>query len=177
MASKQGTTARLKTVGIYPLTVNYSLSVEDAVKLGQYHGTNRRINSKTFRSLRRGAADIVMEVTEMVVQLPEPVTCITTEEVLSEFYLRGSRPAELRELLAFHRKYPDIQIEADMVTVVALGSFYYSKKKQPYAPCLRWFSGGRRSLDLEIHRDEWCSLYLPPPIAELTVYCFAAVRK
>ena len=99
---------------IYPVSVDYSMSLGQMIALGKYDWTNSEVSSKHFPVNRRGTAkaDIVL------VQFDH---AMKSEDVLRELDAQGLRPAELPELLAFGATYPEKQGE---FPVVALGSVW-----------------------------------------------------
>jgi len=139
----------------YPLSVDYDLSVENAVKLGQYNWTNGDITGKNFPTTRTGKVEVVVELIRF--------NCaISTKDAQRELDQRGYRPAELHELLAFGEKYPELQRQ---FPIVALGSVWRGRRGYRYVPCLDG-DGSERSLDLDWIGGDWYE-----------VYRFAAVRK
>ncbi len=121
----------------YPVTVNYALSAEDAVKAGKYDWTNNNITSKNFPSKRKGT-------TEAEIVFVHFNREIESDDVLRELDKQGLRPAELPEGLAFGAKYPDIQRE---FPVVILGSVWRAPYGRRYCACLGG-GGSRRYLFL-----------------------------
>lgn len=87
---------------VFPVTVNYDLSVESLVAHGKYDLKNDSINSKNFQTERKGTQTITLEPVHLNQTL-------TSEEVLKELEKRGLRPAELHELLSFGIQYPNEQ--------------------------------------------------------------------
>ena len=139
----------------YPLSVDYDLSVENAVKLGQYNWTNGDITGKNFPTTRTGKVEVVVELIRF--------NCaISTKDAQRELDQRGYRPAELHELLAFGEKYPELQRQ---FPIVALGSVWQGRDGDRDVPCLVG-DGSGRGLDLGWVGDDWCE-----------VCRFAAVRK
>lgn len=109
---REALTPGVKT-NAYPVSVDYDVSIEDAVKLGRYYWASSYITSKHFPTKRTGKADVVVEL----IRLDRSVEA---DEVLRELDKEGYRPAELHELLAFGEKYSDdIPME---FPVIALGS-------------------------------------------------------
>ena len=139
----------------YPLSVDYDLSVENAVKLGQYNWTNGDITGKNFPTTRTGKVEVVVELIRF--------NCaISTKDAQRELDQRGYRPAELHELLAFGEKYPELQRQ---FPIVALGSVWRGRVGSRGVPYLYGFGSGRR-LGLHWIGCDWGE-----------VYRFAAVRK
>ena len=121
----------------FPVTVNYDIRVEDAIKAGRYNWTN--VASENFPSKRKGTA-------EMEIILIHFNREIGSDEAIREFDKQGLRPVELLELLAFGAKYPDVQRE---FSVVALGSVCRirvaaapARASAGLAPGVTWVSTG-----------------------------------
>ncbi len=145
-----------KPVGnVYPVTVNYDLSVEDAVIAGKYGWANSDISSKHFPSQRKGTTDAEI----ILVHFNRDTG---SDDVLRDLDKQGLRPAELPELLAFGSKYPDVQRE---FPVIALGSMWQGPDGSRFCACLDRL-GSRRDLGL-IWLDTWWYDYCR----------FAALRK
>ncbi len=140
---------------VFPIKVNYDLSVESLVINGKYDWKNDAITGKNFPTTRKGEADLVLELVHFN-------KVLTSEEVLKELDKKGLRPAELHELLTFGEKYPDIQRQ---FPVIALGSLLRGWGGDRGVPYLYRF-GGERGLDLYYFDNRWIE------------FCrFAAVRK
>jgi hypothetical protein len=137
------------------VTVNYDLSVKDAIAAGKYDRKNADITDKHFPSKRKGTAD-----TEII--LVKFDKDMTSEDVLRELDKQGLRAAELPELLAFGEKYPDVQRE---FPIVALGSVWKASRGLRRVPYLDG-DAGKRGLNLFWFVDGWSSRCR-----------FAAVRK
>jgi hypothetical protein len=131
---------------VFPLSVNYDLSVEDAVDAGNYQGVNGSITSRNFPSKRHGQANAEIVLVRFDLR-------ITSENVLSELDKEGLRAAELPEFLAFGAEYPEVQRE---FSVVGLGSVWQDPKGYRNVPCLYTASEGRY-LDLHWWDDGWYS--------------------
>ncbi len=114
------------------ITVNYGLSVEDAVEIGRYDWANNDITSKNFPTTQTGKAEVVLE--------PIHFNCyISTKDAPLKLDRMGYRPAELHELLAFGEKYQNVQRE---FPIVALGSVWHQRGGRR-VPCLYGDSSGR----------------------------------
>jgi len=138
--------AARKPHDLFPVTVNYVLSVEAAIDAGNYQAVHRDITSKNFPSQRSGQA-------ELEIVLIRYEHRMKSEDVLEELGKEGLRPAELPELLAFGAKYPDVQRK---FSVVGLGSVWKDRKGYRNVPCLYEASEGRY-LDLHWWDDGWYS--------------------
>lgn len=130
----------------FPVTVNYDLSVEEAVTAGEYQGVNSAITSKNFPSSYRGQA-------QLLIQLIRFDRRMTSENVLEELERESLRPAALPEFLAFGATYPEVQRK---FSVVGLGSVWCDRKGYRNVPCLYTASEGRY-LDLHWWDDGWYS--------------------
>jgi len=97
---------------IYPLSVDYGISVEDALKVCRYEWANSGITSGNFPTNREGVVMVVAEIIHFNRR-------ISSNMALEEIDSRGMRPLELLELLAFGKMYPEVQRE---FPVVGLGS-------------------------------------------------------
>ena len=138
-----------------PITVNYGLSVEDAVKLGRYDWANIEITGNNFPTTRRGKIEVVVELIHFN-------HVISTKDALNELDKMGYRPAELHELLAFGEKHPDVQCE---FPIMALGSVWQDRNGFRCVPYLVE-DGSGRGLDLDWLGNDW-----------FVIYRFAVVRK
>lgn len=120
----------------YPVTVNYDLIVEDAVRQGRYDWVNDGINTSNFPTNRTGRADLKIEPVHFD-------RIISESEVLREFARMRRRPAELRELLAFGIKYPGIQLHFPIIALDYV------------RPCLLYALGAKRYLDMDLTGFDW----------------------
>ena len=130
----------------FPVTVNYDLSVAEAIAAGNYQAVHQDINARNFPSTRSGQAalDIVLVRFEHRMR---------SEDVLQELEKEGLRAAELPEFLAFGAKYPDVQRK---FSIAGLGSVWQDRKGYRNVPCLYEASEGRY-LDLHWWYDGWYS--------------------
>ena len=139
----------------YLVTVNYDLSVKDAIAAGKYDWKNDDITTKNFPSKCTGVAD--MEI--ILVKFDDTMS---SEDVIRELDKKGLRPAALPELLAFGEKYTDVQRE---FPVIALGSVRQHSDGNRLVPSL-FKVASQLCLGLVWFGGKWDSLYR-----------FAAVRK
>ncbi len=128
----------------YPVVVDYGKSVEEMVRLGKYSWSDGGITSKKFPTKRTGKEEIQI----VLVHFDQ---FISTEEAIKELDEMGFRPAELRELLAFGEKYPNIQRK---FPVVALGSVRQRPDDRCYVQYLSKI-GCERDLILDLGWDIW----------------------
>ncbi len=141
---------------LFPVSVDYSTTLEQMIAEGKYDWSNSDINSKNFPT-----ASQVGQVT-VNVELVHFNRNIGSEEALQELDKVGYRPANLSELLAFGAKYPDRQRE---FPIVALGSVWQRLDGNRYVAYI-YYGGVRRHLYLV-----WIELWY------VALYRFAAVRK
>lgn len=132
---------------VYPVTVNYDLSVEEAVALGKYdHVFPNEVSSKHFKTERNGIAEL--KITLVCIE-----ENLMTKEIPEKLDQLGYRPAELHELLAFGAKYPDVQRR---FPIVALGSIW--QESPIIHRSIPWIcrDGDGRALGLCSLQAYWC---------------------
>ena len=129
---------------VYPVTINYDLSLKGMVRVGGYDWVNDNIIDKNFPVTGEGQGVVTLEL----VHCNRPMT---SDEALAELAQRGMRPATLPELLAFGAKYPNVQRE---FPVAALGSVWQYRLGNRCVPFL-WSISGRRNLNLNWLDHRW----------------------
>jgi hypothetical protein len=130
----------------FPVSVNYNLSVEAAVNVGDYQAVHSDITTANFPPTRAGQAELDI----VLVRFDERMR---SEDVLQELDKEGLRATELPEFLAFGAKYPDMQRK---FSIACLGSVWRDRKGYRNVPCLYTASEGRY-LDLHWWDDGWYS--------------------
>jgi len=123
----------------YKVMVDYSMSLEDMIAAGKYDFVNGYITTTNFPIDREETGKEDVEV--ILVCLGES---LTTEQVKSEFYRRGLKPATIMELLALGASHPELQRE---FSILALGSSLRNRGHL-YFPYLYTIVDGR-GLDLD----------------------------
>ncbi|MEK7102660.1 MAG: hypothetical protein AAB912_03465, partial [Patescibacteria group bacterium] len=118
----------------YPVTVDYSRSMEQMVAAGEYNTKNDNITQEHFPL--QGSDQIEVEL--HLVHLNRDAS---TDSVLAELDNQGRRPATLPELLAFGSKYPNFQKE---FPIMALGSVWQGWGGDRRVACLGRWDGERR---------------------------------
>lgn len=109
----------------FPVVVNFDLSVEGVIEDGGFKLDTGLINSQNYPTARSGTQEIVIQIY---------FECfMVLEDVLSELDRQGLRPAELHELLALGKSYPDLQRG---FPVAALGSVWKTPHGYLDVPCL-----------------------------------------
>jgi hypothetical protein len=136
--------AARKPRDVFPVTVNYDLSVEEAIKAGDYQAVHSEITAMNFPSTRSGQADVEIVLIRYDRRM-------ASEDVVRELDREGLRAAELPEFLAFGATYPDVQRK---FSVAGLGSVWQDRKGYRNVPCLYEASEGRY-LDLHWWDDGW----------------------
>lgn len=145
----------VQSSNIYPVSVDYEMSVEELVRRGRYDWSDSDITSKHFPTQRAGKAEVAIELIHFDRD-------IDSDEALRKLDRMGFRPAELHELLAFGARYPDVQRE---FPIIALGSVWRGPLGFRHVPCL-YGDGSERGLNLGWFGLGWGG------------HCrFAAVRK
>jgi hypothetical protein len=138
--------AASKRRDIFPVTVNYDLSVEEAIQAGDYQAVHTEITGKNFPSARSGHADLDIVLVRFDRRM-------ASEDVVRKLDEEGLRAAELPEFLAFGATYPNVQRK---FSVAGLGSVWRDRKGYRNVPCLYEASEGRY-LDLHWWDDGWYS--------------------
>jgi hypothetical protein len=141
----------------YPVFVDYETQVENEVMSGGFDWANRDINSRNFPSRRKGSAEIAIQLINFRSQ-----RSISTNDVLRKLDESGMRPAEILELLALGKRYPEL---IEKGPIVSLGSVWSSRPGDFYSPYL---DGDRRRRYLYLI---WFDRYWDES------YQFAAVNK
>ncbi len=146
-ALREALSSSKPTRNVYPVAVDYGKSVEEMVELGRYDWSNDAITSNNFPTERSGREKIQIELVHFS-------WYGGTDEVLKELNGMGLRPAELRELLAFGEKYPEVQRE---FPIIALGSVWRSPggRRVPYLGG----SSSVRRLGLRWVEIDWEEIY------------------
>lgn len=134
----------------YLVPVNYDLTVAKAIRQCRFNGyVNPDITDEHFKSVRHGKATVEM-------RLEHPNRMFTSEQGIEYLDAKGLRPADLWELLAFAKKYPNLQLE---FPILGLGSIWTDPDGHRDAPCLNRY-GGQRVLFLN-----WVGPMLPWGVA------------
>jgi hypothetical protein len=144
MAGKQ------KVRETYKSMVDYSKTLAEMIKAGDYGWFNDDITEKHFPLQGAGQYEVEMELVHLNRN-------VTTKEVLEHLNNLGLEPAKIEHLLAFGAAYPELQRQ---FPIVALGSSFVGGGGVRFYPCLS--SGGdRRELSLgwdvdDSHWDDDC---------------------
>ena len=140
---------------VFPVSMNYDLSVEVLIRVGEYNWSNSDITEKNFRSEENGTQSVELRLVHFN-------RVISSEDALKELDRMGLRPATLKELLTFGSTYKEEQRKHPIVALGSVSQHWHG----------RWFvayldgSAGNRYLGLGWLEDDWGG------------HChFAAVRK
>jgi len=140
----------------YVVTVNYDLTVERMIVIGNYDHVDSCITQEHFPIKREGRQ-------EKEVTLFHFNRWIFREEVIKEMSKWGHQPAEPEDILAFGAQYRDIQRQ---FPILAFGSpWQHPHHKKGYVVCL---TGNSVVRSIYLHLS---NLRLKPDS------CFLAVRK
>ena len=149
-------TLKKLTDNSFVVTVDYGRTLEVAILAGRYTWVNEDIIANPFPASQSGVIKEKIELVHFGRRL-------SVEQTLTELEMRGLRPVDIYELLAFGEQHPDVQRE---FLIAALGSVRREPDGNCSIPCLDRGRMGARELDIgSISND-----FYP--------FCrFAAVRK
>lgn len=132
---------------VFTVPVNYSQSLGQMIRVGEYDETNGAINPRNFRL--GGAGLWQVELT--LVQFSRTKAPL---ELVMLMGGRGYRPATIEELLALGKAERDLQRS---IPIVALGSALMRNNRR-YVPCLGG-SASVRNLTLVVIYRRWSNCY------------------
>jgi hypothetical protein len=132
------------TIDFFPVSVDYTRSVEEMVRVGEYNWSNPDINRKNFPLQIRGKI-------EVKVGLIRFNRYVASDEVLRELDKQGLRAATLPELLSLGEQHPGLQRQ---FPVVALGSVWHRRCEDRRVACL-WGHSDCRKLGLDWLESRW----------------------
>lgn len=138
--------AARKPRDVFPIIVNYDLSLGEAIQAGDYQAVHGRITPANFPSTQHGQSELNVVLVRFECRM-------RSEDVIRELEKEGLRAVELPEFLAFGAKYPDVQRK---FSIAGLGSVWQDRKGYRNVPCLYEASEGRY-LDLHWWDDGWYS--------------------
>jgi hypothetical protein len=141
--------------GIFPVIVDYSISLAQLVEAGAYDYVDGEITDEHFPVRGRG-------IFELDIELVHYRKDMESDDVIRDQNRRGLLTATLPELLAFGTTYPTKQLE---FPIVALGSVWKYRFDYHYVAQLCGFRSERK-LALSLWRVGWGSSCR-----------FAAIRK
>jgi len=135
-----------KMIGLPPLvlriTVDYSLTLEQMIALGQYDWKNDDITAKNFPVNGEGKKEITVELVKYE-------SGMSSEAILADLDKNGLRPATHEELLAFGAAFPELQRKFPIVALGSVASIFGDRRvafldryDSERDLRLRWFDGG-----------------------------------
>jgi len=129
---------------VFSVVVDYSRSLVQMIKAGNYNWVNSNITEKNFPIQGEGR-----QKTE--VALFHFNKNMTSEQVIAEMDKQGYCPARIEELLAFGESQPDLQRQ---FSIIALGSIWRFRDGGRYVPVL-YEDVRERRLDLVYFDGAW----------------------
>jgi hypothetical protein len=132
---------------VFTVPVDYSQSLGQMIRAGEYDEINSDMNSRNFRLEGAGFREVELTLVQFS-RLMAPL------ELAMLMERRGYRPATIEELLALGKAAGELQ---KTIPVVALGSGLVRKNRR-YVPCL----GGTasiRNLTLVVIYRRWSNCY------------------
>ena len=128
---------------VYPVTVDYSQTLDQMIEAGKYDCWNDSITAENFPIEGNGTVN-----TEVV--LVHFDRDISSENAIKKMEQMGLEPAKTEHLLA----YGALAWQRDPKLIVALGSSWVSPGGDRDVPCLDGYFGDRR-LDLYWFGGDW----------------------
>ena len=129
---------------VFPVSMNYDLSVEVLIRVGEYNWSNSDITEKNFRSEENGTQSVELRLVHFN-------RVISSEDALKELDRMGLRPATLKELLTFGSTYKEEQRKHP---IVALGSVSRDWRGRWFVADLLEVAGDRH-LNLDGLESDW----------------------
>jgi hypothetical protein len=146
----------MEMTGTFPIIVDYSKSLAEMIKVGNYDWVHSGIREKCV------PFHCKLTKTELNFELVSYNRFIKSDKVVRDLDNCGLRPATLPKLLVFGSTYPDKQRD---FSIIALGSAWQRENGCCWIVCLS-HNGFCRELNLDIWDGVW-----------FDGYYFAAVRK
>ncbi|MEY4602616.1 MAG: hypothetical protein RL292_557 [Candidatus Parcubacteria bacterium] len=111
----------------YTFSVDYDMSISEAMKYDGTGASNCAIVDRNFPSTRTGkvSKEAYLVKMDQTMSVTLENGNVTSRDVLLQMGIKMLRPADLRELLAFARRYPTL-VRQRRFHIVALGSIYQS---------------------------------------------------
>jgi len=141
--------------GAYPVTVDYSKTIEEMVAAGGYNYANPDITTKNFPPKGKG-------IVEVQIQLVHFNRVMSSDAVLEELDKMGLKPVMPMEISALGAKYPDLQRQ---FPIAGLGQVWQVPNGNRNVLCLE-SDDRKRNLNLNWLENDWNENWR-----------FAAVRK
>jgi len=141
--------------GQYSVTVPYrgTETITDLLAAGRYDWTNDDITDEHYPQEKSGDEEVAIELVHIG-------HAVSSEDAIKELKMRGLRPANVAEILAFGTAYPDVQPKCP---VISLGQGWHNPGD--YGVVYLSGSGAKWRVDLSWFENDWSRLC-----------CFAGVR-
>jgi hypothetical protein len=136
-----------ETQAVFTVLVDYSQSLGQMIRAGEYDEVNGDINPRNFRLEGTGCREVELTLVQFS-RAMGPLELVMLMEK------RGYRPATIEELLAFGKEKRDLQRS---IPIVALGSGLRRHDRR-YIPCLGG-SASVRNLTLVVIYRRWSNCY------------------
>lgn len=143
----------------FNVVMDYSRSLKEMVKAGNYDWVNDDITKKHFPVKGKGKQ-------EATVTLFHFNRAVKSDEVIAEMDKQDFQPTKIEHLLALGEKCPDLQKE---FPIVALGSVWQNPNGNRNVPYLDWDSVERK-LNLNWLENDWNAEYRF--VAVCNIFCF-----
>lgn len=129
----------------YLVPVNYDIRVAKAIRACRFKGcVNPDIADEHFKATRHGKARVEIYLEHLNRDASD-------QDVIAHLESKGLRSADLWELLALAKKYPNLQME---FPISALGSVWSLPGGSRFVPCL-YRGDGQRDLFLGYLESRW----------------------
>jgi len=127
---------------VYPITVDYSMTLEQMIAAGRYDWVNSNITPEHYPLV--GSGTVTLDA-----QLVHYGRDMSSEAVLADLDQKGLRSATIAELLAFGAKYPELQRQFPIVELGSVAGVGGGRRVAYLDRCdrrrgldLRWFDRG-----------------------------------
>lgn len=135
--------ARVESRLALPVTINYSMTLEEMIEAGRYQWVNPYITESNFPIVRQG-----FEVTKIFVLKFDRE--MKADEVFARLDALGFKAADLPQLLALGKTYPELQ---RLFWIVAPGSLWQNKIGYTFVPALLTTPDNERRLAGTLWRE------------------------
>lgn len=128
---------------VFEVRIDYALSFNEMVRAGKYDEVSSHITEEHFPVKGKGNVNVRIEFVQFSMDM-------SSEQVFTELYRTGRRPATIEELLALGSLYPELQ---QQFPIIALSSVwrgpdgfrrvaYLGKNSHKRSLCLILWSSG-----------------------------------
>ncbi len=134
---------------VFDLTVDYTRSLNEGIKSGNYDSVNQDITEKNFPS-----PTFTLASRKVTFKLFHFNRGIESNKVILKMKDAGCRPANIQELLVFGQANPKLQMG---FPIIELGSVWEPCCGDRSVVCLRRL-GPKRTLELRSYESDWGGL-------------------